>query len=160
MSQDFSRRDFLKVSSTVGVGLVISVALPYKERLVAAGIVENSFEPNVWIKISPDNKVIITLAKSEMGQHIRTSIPMIVAEELNADWSQVNVVQADTHPDKYGSQSTGGSGSIRRSYMRLRKAGATARDLLIQAASLKWEVPASECKAYMSEVFTRNQKDL
>jgi len=126
--------------------------------LVAAGIVENSFEPNVWIKISPDNKVIITLAKSEMGQHIRTSIPMIVAEELNADWSQVNVVQADTHPDKYGSQSTGGSGSIRRSYMRLRKAGATARDLLIQAASLKWEVPASECKAYMSEVIHSKSK--
>ena len=71
MSQDFSRRDFLKVSSAVGVGLVISVALPYKERLVAAGV-ENSFEPNVWIKISPDNKVVITLAKSEMGQHIRT----------------------------------------------------------------------------------------
>tara|TARA_Y100000815_G_scaffold220606_1_gene206593 strand:- start:180 stop:2084 length:1905 start_codon:yes stop_codon:yes gene_type:complete len=83
---------------------------------------------------------------------------MIVAEELNADWSQVNVVQADTHPDKYGSQSTGGSGSIRRSYMRLRKAGATARDLLIQAASLKWEVPASECKAYMSEVIHSKSK--
>jgi len=126
--------------------------------LVAAGIVENSFEPNVWIKISPDNKVVITLAKSEMGQHISTSIPMIVAEELNADWSLVNVVQADTHPDKYGSQSTGGSGSIRRSYMRLRKAGATARDLLIQAASLKWEVPASECKAYMSEVIHSKSK--
>jgi len=158
MSQDFSRRDFLKVSSTVGVGLVISVALPYKERLVAAGIVENSFEPNVWIKISPDNKVVITLAKSEMGQHIRTSIPMIVAEELNADWSQVNVVQADTHPDKYGSQSTGGSGSIRRSYMRLRKAGATAREMLVSAAALKWEVPASECKAYMSEVIHSKSK--
>jgi isoquinoline 1-oxidoreductase beta subunit len=83
---------------------------------------------------------------------------MIVAEELNADWSLVNVVQADTHPDKYGSQSTGGSGSIRRSYMRLRKAGATARDLLIQAASLKWEVPASECKAYMSEVIHSKSK--
>jgi isoquinoline 1-oxidoreductase beta subunit len=133
------------------------VALPYKERLAAAGV-ENSFEPNVWIKISPDNKVLITLAKSEMGQHISTSIPMIVAEELNADWSLVNVVQADTHPDKYGSQSTGGSGSIRRSYMRLRKAGATARDLLIQAASLKWEVPASECKAYMSEVIHSKSK--
>jgi isoquinoline 1-oxidoreductase beta subunit len=93
-----------------------------------------------------------------MGQHISTSIPMIVAEELNADWSLVNVVQADTHPDKYGSQSTGGSGSIRRSYMRLRKAGATARDLLIQAASLKWEVPASECKAYMSEVIHSKSK--
>ena len=158
MSQDFSRRDFLKVSSATSVGLIIGVALPYKERLVAAGIVENSFEPNVWIKISPDNKVVITLAKSEMGQHIRTSIPMIVAEELEADWSHVNVVQADSHPDKYGSQSTGGSGSIRRSYMRLRKAGATARELLIKAASIKWDVPAEECKAHMSKVIHSKSK--
>ena len=74
MSQDFSRRDFLKVSSATSVGLIIGVALPYKERLVAAGIVENSFEPNVWIKISPDNKVVITLAKSEMGQGVKTCL--------------------------------------------------------------------------------------
>ena len=97
MSQDFSRRDFLKVSSTVGVGLVISVALPYKERLVAAGIVENSFEPNVWIKISPDNKVVITLAKSEMGQGVKTSLPMIVAEELDVDLQKINILQLLAH---------------------------------------------------------------
>lgn len=154
----YNRRDFLKVTSSAGVGLIIGVVLPYKKRLIAAGIVEDSFEPNVWIKIQSNNIINIVTAKSEMGQHIRTSIPMIVAEELEADWSHVNVVQADSHPDKYGSQSTGGSGSIRRSYMRLRKAGATARELLIKAASIKWDVPAEECKAHMSKVIHSKSK--
>ena len=105
----------------------MGITLPYKERLVAAGIVEQTFEPNVWVSIHLDNTITIMAAKSEMGQDIRTSLPMIVAEELEADWSQVKVAQADAHPDKYGSQGTGGSGSIRRSFTRLRKAGATAR---------------------------------
>ena len=148
----YNRRDFLKVTYSAGMGLMIGVALPIKNRLMSENIIKETFDPNIWISIQSNNIIKIVTAKSEMGQHIRTSIPMIVAEELNADWSKVKVVQADTHPDKYGSQSTGGSGSIRRSYMRLRKAGATARDLLIKAASLKWEVPVGECKTYMSEV--------
>ena len=157
----YNRREFLKVSSSASVGLMIGVALPYKERFIAAGIIRDSFEPNVWIKILPNNKINIVTAKSEMGQHIRTSIPMIIAEELEADWSHVNVVQADTHPDKYGSQSTGGSGSIRRSYIRLRKAGATGREMLTKAASIKWNVPHDECKAHMSKVIhTKSKRSL
>jgi len=157
----YNRREFLKVSSSASVGLMIGVALPYKERFTAAGIIRDSFEPNVWIKILPNNKINIVTAKSEMGQHIRTSIPMIIAEELEADWSHVNVVQADTHPDKYGSQSTGGSGSIRRSYTRLRKAGATGREMLTKAASIKWNVPHDECKAHMSKVIhTKSKRSL
>ena len=81
----YNRREFLKVSSSASVGLMIGVALPYKERLIAAGIIRDSFEPNVWIKILPNNKINIVTAKSEMGQHIRTSIPMIIAEELEAE---------------------------------------------------------------------------
>ncbi len=154
----YNRRDFLKVTSSAGIGLMVGVVLPYKKRLIASGIAKDSFEPNVWIKIQSDNIINIVTAKSEMGQHIRTSIPMIIAEELEADWSHVNVVQAETHPDKYGSQSTGGSGSIRRSYMRLRKAGATAREMLIEAASIKWDVPAKECKAQMSKVIHSKSK--
>ena len=157
----YNRRDFLKVTSSASLGLMIGVVLPYKERLIAAGIIEDSFEPNVWIKILPNNQINIVTAKSEMGQHIRTSIPMIIAEELEADWSNVNVVQADTHPEKYGSQSTGGSGSIRRSYIRLRKAGATGREMLTKAASIKWNVPHNECKAHMSEVIhTKTKRSL
>ena len=154
----YNRRDFLKVTSSAGIGLMVGVVLPYKKRLIASGIAKDSFEPNVWIKIQSDNIINIVTAKSEMGQHIRTSIPMIIAEELEADWSHVNVVQAETHPDKYGSQSTGGSGSLRRSYMRLRKAGATAREMLIEAASIKWDVPAKECKAQMSKVIHSKSK--
>jgi isoquinoline 1-oxidoreductase beta subunit len=157
----YNRRDFLKVTSSASLGLMIGVVLPYKERLIAAGIIEDSFEPNVWIKILPNNQINIVTAKSEMGQHIRTSIPMIIAEELEADWSNVNVVQADTHPEKYGGQSTGGSGSIRRSYIRLRKAGATGREMLTKAASIKWNVPHNECKAHMSEVIhTKSKRSL
>ena len=154
----YNRRDFLKVTSSAGIGLMVGGVLPYKKRLIASGIAKDSFEPNVWIKIQSDNIINIVTAKSEMGQHIRTSIPMIIAEELEADWSHVKVVQAETHPDKYGSQSTGGSGSIRRSYMRLRKAGATAREMLIEAASIKWDVPAKECKAQMSKVIHSKSK--
>ena len=141
-----SRRDFLKVSSTAGAGLMIGVFLPVKERLIDAGLVSGQpFEPNAFLAINPDNTVAITVAKSEMGQHIRTSLPMIIADELDADWSQVKVTQADAHPDKYGSQGTGGSGSIRRSFGKLRKAGAAAREMLIEAGANEWNVDKSEC---------------
>ncbi len=113
MSQNFSRRDFLRVTSASGVGLMIGVALPYKEQLIAAGMAESSFEPNVWIKISPDNKVVITLAKSEMGQGVKTSLPMIVAEELDVDLQKLNIVQADAHTINYGSMMTVGSRRVR-----------------------------------------------
>ena len=154
----YNRRDFLKISYSASMGLVIGVALPIKNRLMSEDIIKETFNPNVWISIQSDNTINIVTAKSEMGQHIRSSIPMIIAEELNADWSKVKVVQADTHPDKYGSQSTGGSGSIRRSYMRLRTAGASAKELLIQAASIKWGVPQNELKAEMNEVFHSKSK--
>ena len=143
----YNRRDFLKISYSASMGLMIGVALPIKNRLIGENIVNQTFDPNIWISIQSNNIINIVTAKSEMGQHIRTTIPMIVAEELNADWSKVKVKQADTHPDKYGSQSTGGSGSVRRSYTRLRKAGATAKEMLIQAAATKWGVPSDECKA-------------
>ena len=141
-----SRRDFLKVSSTAGAGLMIGVFLPAKERLVEAGLVSGQpFEPNAFLTINPDNTVTVTVMKSEMGQQVRTSLPMIIADELDADWSQVKIAQADAHPDKYGSQGTGGSGSIRRSFQKLRKAGAAAREMLIEAGANEWNVHKSEC---------------
>ena len=154
MSQNFSRRDFLKVTSASSVGLIIGVALPYKERLIAAGIVENSFEPNVWIKISPDNKVVITLAKSEMGQGVKTSLPMIVAEELDVDLQKINILQADAHTNNYGSMMTVGSRSVRGgAWLRLREAGATAREMLVLAAAKRWEVSPESCRTENGSVF-------
>ena len=141
-----SRRDFLKVSSTAGAGLMIGVFLPAKKRLVEAGLVSGQpFEPNAFLAINPDNTVTVTVMKSEMGQQVRTSLPMIIADELDADWSQVKIAQADAHPDKYGSQGTGGSGSIRRSFQKLRKAGAAAREMLIEAGANEWNVDKSDC---------------
>tara|TARA_B100000530_G_scaffold270547_1_gene183217 strand:- start:1052 stop:1777 length:726 start_codon:yes stop_codon:yes gene_type:complete len=154
----YNRRDFLKISYSASMGLMIGVALPVKNRLLGENLVQETFDPNIWISIQSNNIINIVTAKSEMGQHIRTTIPMIVAEELNADWSKVKVKQADTHPDKYGSQSTGGSGSVRRSYTRLRKAGATAKEMLIKAAATKWGVPSEECKAQMSKVIHSKSK--
>ena len=141
-----SRRDFIKVSSAAGAGLVIGFYLPAKNRLLAAGIEsQKSFEPNVWIAINTDNSVTLTVGRSEMGQGVRTSLPMIIADEMDLDWSQVQVSQAPAHPDRYGSQSTGSSRSVRTLWTPLRKAGATAREMLLEAASRQWMVNKSEC---------------
>ncbi|MBH30993.1 MAG: hypothetical protein CMG71_03260 [Candidatus Marinimicrobia bacterium] len=148
-----SRRDFLKVSSTAGVGLMIGVFLPAKERLVAAGLAPSQpFEPNAFLAIHPDNSVVITVAKSEMGQHVRTSLPMILGDELEADWSQITVLQADANEQKYGNQGTGGSGSIRESFTILRKTGAAAKEVLIKAGAKKWGVTIEECIATKGKI--------
>ena len=152
MSNSVSRRDFLKVTSSAGAGLMMSVYLPGKPRFKSAA--SDSFEPNVWIKISPDNKVIITLAKSEMGQGVKTALPMIVADELDADWQNVEVVQADAHPDKYGGMMTVGSRSVRGgAWMRLRETGATAREMLVSAAAKRWGVDSASCRTENSSVY-------
>ena len=154
MSQGYSRRDFLKVSSAAGAGLIIGVVLPYKHRLVAAGLVEQTFDPNVWIKISPDSKVTITLAKSEMGQGVKTSLPMIVADELDVDLQKIEILQANAHPDKYGSMMTVGSRSVRGgAWLRLREAGATAREMLVSAAAKRWGVNPASCRTENGSVF-------
>ena len=114
-----------------------------------------SFAPNVWLKIEPSGAVTITVAKSEMGQGPLTYFPMIVAEELEADWKSIKVEQALAHPDKYGSQNTGGSQGVRSSWDKLRKAGATAREMLITAAAQKWNVERSTCYARQGKIFHR-----
>ncbi|MBZ5646681.1 MAG: xanthine dehydrogenase family protein molybdopterin-binding subunit [Acidobacteriia bacterium] len=137
-----TRRDFLKVTGAAGAGLVIGFHLP--SSLQAAPNDPAAFEPNVWLQIDPAGKVTITCAKSEMGQGVRTSLPMIVAEELDADFAHVAVKQAMGDP-KYGQQLTGGSTSVRTSLEKLRKAGATARAMLVAAAAKEWSVDAGAC---------------
>jgi isoquinoline 1-oxidoreductase beta subunit len=110
-----------------------------------------SFTPNAWLEIASDGEIRIWCGKSEMGQGVRTSLPMIVAEELCCDWQRVSVVQADLDA-KYGNQLTGGSLSVRTSYESLRKAGAAGREMLISAAAAQWNVPRSECRAESSIV--------
>jgi isoquinoline 1-oxidoreductase beta subunit len=136
-----SRREFLQVSAAGAAGLVLSFYLPISARDKPPAVT-----PNTWLKIDPSGEVSLTVARSEMGQGVRTSMAMILAEELEADWSRVRIVQADLDP-KYGSQVTGGSSSVRDSWLMLRKAGAAAREMLRAAAAEKWQVPVSECTA-------------
>ena len=135
-----SRRDFIKISGTAGAGLVLAFYLPSSLQAQADGV----FAPNVWLQIEPTGKVTITCHKSEMGQGVRTSLPMMVAEELDVDFASVIVKQAMGDP-KYGQQLTGGSTSVRTTMEKLRTAGATARAMLVAAAAQQWGVQPSQC---------------
>ena len=135
------RRDFLKLGAIAGSGLLLGVRVPERSASGSAA----PFAPNVFLRVDPNGDVTIWLARSDMGQGVRTALPMIVADELDADWSRVRVVQADAHPDKYGRMMTVGSTSVRGgAWMPLRRAGASARAMLVAAAAARWNVPASE----------------
>jgi len=156
-----SRRDFIKVVSVAGSGLVLGFHLPSREELaLASPLSPITFAPNAWLSIRPSGTVTVTVARTEMGQGVWTSMSMLVAEELEADWKSIRIEQADAHPSKYGSQSTGGSMSVRGSYMPLRKAGATAREMLITAASQQWKIEKSTCKAVNGYVVHTSGKKL
>ncbi|MGO9087432.1 MAG: molybdopterin cofactor-binding domain-containing protein [Terriglobales bacterium] len=136
-----SRREFVAAGVAAGAGLVIGFYLPH-----GAFSNRQSFSPNAYLRITPDNKVTIVVARSEMGQGVRTALPMILAEELEADWKQIEIEQAGAST-LFGDQTTGGSASIRTCWDPMRKAGAAAREMLITAAALAWGVPRSACTA-------------
>ncbi len=147
-----NRREFLKTGGAAGATLVIGLYLPAFEREPPhAAAAPQPFRPNAWIEIGPDGSVTIWTGRSEMGQGVRTAMPMIVAEELEADWTRVRVAQADADP-AYGDQFTVGSRSVRTGFEPLRKAGAAAREMLIAAAALTWNVPRDACRARNSTV--------
>jgi len=141
-----SRREFVTAGVAAGAGLVIGFYLPHK-----TGSREESFSPNAYLRITPDNKIIIVVARSEMGQGVRTALPMILAEELEADWKQIEIEQAGAST-LFGDQTTGGSASVRTTWDPMRKAGAAAREMLITAAALTWNVPRSSCAAENSRI--------
>jgi isoquinoline 1-oxidoreductase beta subunit len=136
-----SRREFVAVGVAAGAGLVVGFYLPHAGRAS-----KEVFSPNAYLRITPDNKVTIVVARSEMGQGVRTALPMILAEELEADWKQIEIEQAGAST-LYGDQGTGGSASVKTTWDPMRKAGAAAREMLISAAALTWGVPRSECAA-------------
>jgi isoquinoline 1-oxidoreductase subunit beta len=149
------RRDFLRTGAAVGGGLLISLYLP---ELAQAGTFDAPnalepaiFSPNAFIRIAPDDTVTFIVNKSEMGQGVYTSLPMLIAEELEADWSKIKVESAPVdaaynHP-VFGIQITGGSTSTASEWERLRKAGATARIMLIAAAAQNWKIPVTGLRA-------------
>ena len=141
-----SRREFVAAGVAAGAGLVIGFYLPHQ-----ASSEKESFSPSAYLRITPDNKITIVVARSEMGQGVRTALPMILAEELEADWKQITIEQAGAST-LFGDQTTGGSASIRTTWDPMRKAGAAAREMLISAAALTWNVPRSSCAAENSRI--------
>jgi isoquinoline 1-oxidoreductase beta subunit len=144
-----SRRDFLKISSLTGGGLLLGFSWFSAEAETPVSLSPANFAGdlpfNSYLSIATDGTITIFSPNPELGQNIMTSFPMIVAEELDADWTKVKVVQAALDTKKYDRQLTGGSGAIPHSWKRLRNAGATARYLLIAAAAQRWNVAAAEC---------------
>jgi isoquinoline 1-oxidoreductase beta subunit len=136
-----NRREFVAAGVAAGAGLVVGFYLPHGTK---SG--NEVFSPNAYLRITRDNKITIVVARSEMGQGVRTALPMILAEELEADWKHIEIEQAGAST-LYGDQTTGGSASVRTTWDPMRKAGAAAREMLISAAALTWGVPRSSCAA-------------
>lgn len=142
-----SRRAFLGTSTAAGAGLVIGFYLPKSASVQAAGV----FSPNAYLRITPDEKITIVVARTEMGQGVWTALPMILAEELEVDLKQITIEQAGAST-LFGDQGTGGSASVRTTWDPMRKAGAQARQMLISAAATQWGVSPDSCKAESASV--------
>jgi isoquinoline 1-oxidoreductase beta subunit len=144
-----ARRDFLKAASAIAGGFWISAYVPELAAYAAQDAGKTQFAPNAFVRIAPDESVTVIANHSEMGQGVYTSIPMLINEELEADWSKIKVEAAPVDPAYnhtiYGVQMTGGSSTTPSEWERLRKMGAMARLMLVSAAAEKWNVPASSC---------------
>src|SRR5947207_3927745 len=139
-----SRRAFLKTAALGGASLVIAFD---ERRLLGAGKeAAGQFKPNGWIRVSADGTITLTIGKSEMGQGVRTSLAMILADELEVEWAHIKLMQASPSPD-FKQLDTGGSSSIASSWKMLRQAGAAAREMLIAAAAARWKVDQTACSA-------------
>ncbi len=150
MLSNLSRRAVLKGIAGTG-GLVVGARLGADSLLgLPARAATGGLDANLFVAVAPDGEVTITCARAEMGQGVRTSLPMIIADEMEADWSRCTVVQADGEQKwvDFGQElDTDGSRSVRRDINNLRTAGAGARMMLVEAAAKKWDVPAEECTA-------------
>lgn len=162
---DTSRRGFLKTSAVVGAALVVAFTLPGGKRFAFAddAPATTTFVPNAFLRVGSDDSVTVLLSHSEMGQGVWTGLAMLIAEELDADWSKIRVEHAPAAP-AYGNpvfgglQGTGGSTSVWSEFDRYRQAGATARVLLVQAAAKRYGVPVSEIKTENGAVLVGGQR--
>ncbi len=149
-----TRREALKAGGQVVAALVLSFSLPAcgKSRRRRAGRSIAEFQPNAWLRIGADNRITVVVEKPEVGQGSHTYAPMMIAEELEADWSSIRVEQAPTIPSIYHELRTGGSGGVVSTYTPMRKVGAQAREMLLAAAALYWRVPKGDCRAELGAV--------
>ena len=158
MTKMLSRRSFLRVSALAGGGLMVVAHLdPMAELLAQAppGFTPPTFLPTAFIKIQPDGKVIIVSKNPEIGQGIKNEIPMIIADELDVDWKDVTLEQADLDPTKYGGQVAGGSTATPTNWNPCRQVGAVVRQMLVTAAAQQWSVPAAECSTASGRIMHR-----
>ena len=145
-SADISRRGFLQVSASATAALSLGFVLPSEAQT------GNVQEVNAWIDIHADESIVNRYARTEMGQGSRTSAPMLIAEELEVAWSDVEIRQSAVDEARFGRQAAGGSTAIWRAWDPLRRAGAVARDMLLTAAAERWAVPVTECMAQQSAI--------
>src|SRR5713101_127515 len=157
--ENVSRRSFLTGGIVAAGAMVLGVR--YYPKLLPGDKLPHdtnadhaSLHPSDYLGINPDGTVWIVAARSEMGTTSRTTLPLVVADELDADWKRVKIEQA-SGDKRYGDQNTDGSHSIRSYYEVMRRAGATARFMLIQAAAQQWGVPAAECETDLHVVAHR-----
>ena len=142
--QEVSRRSFLKVSAAVGGGVLLDFSVPAFAQQPLSSAPEEAATLNAYIRIAPDGTTTIVAKNPEIGQGIKTSFPMIIAEELDVDWKDVRTEMARLDPKAYGPQFAGGSLSTPFNYDPLRRVGAATRQMLITAAAQSWRVPAAE----------------
>jgi isoquinoline 1-oxidoreductase beta subunit len=165
VASTLSRRHFILTAATAAGGFVIGVgAMPRAAGAATVGVApgsdENAYSPNdidAWIAIDPDDSILIRYQRSEMGQGSMTALPMMIAEELQCDWSKVRIEYASPNRNLrenkvYGPMFSHGSMSVRTSQKKVQQVGASARERLIAAAAARWNVPASECSAAQSVV--------
>ncbi len=154
------RRSFLKITAAAGGGLLVGFSLPARAaRNSAAPSDSNGFVPNAWIRVGTDDVVTLMVASSEMGQGVMTAIPMLAADEMDADWSRVRIETAPAAKEYFnpiiGQQLTGGSTTVRAFWLPVRRAGAAARAMLIEAAAATWGVPVGQCHSDRGAVVHR-----
>ena len=154
-----SRRDFIRGMFSTGALVLGASLMPEslwaKTVRPAASANGAVLSPNVFVAIQSDNSISIVAARSEMGTGISTSLPMVLADELDADWTKVKIHHGDGDK-RYGDQDTDGSHSVRSFFDVMRGCGATARFMLIQAAAEQWKVPADECETKLGTVIHRH----
>ncbi len=157
MNATLTRRSMLQIIAGSGASLVLGT---FSSAACASPAKGATFAPSAFLKIDPDGSVTISINRSDMGQGVRTSFAMLVAEELDADWTKVKVVNAPGDDATYGRQGTGGSGSTRGMSKQLRTIGASARLMLIGAAAKQWSVDAATCRTENGKVFGANGKSV
>ena len=164
MSAGMERRQFLKFSVAASGGLLIGFYLPGVSTLGSAQPSANTFMPNAFVRIGTDERVTVIVNHSEMGQGVYTSLPMLLAEELDADWTKVGFESAPVDPKynhpAFGMQMTGGSSSVWSGLEQFRQAGGAARAMLIAAAAQQWNTDATNCRTDSGAVFDRSNRKL